>query len=572
MHYRSRPARRTIDFIAAAPLAQKADDRFLVEIISTVASSLNLEEVLEAVVKLLSDASAVHACFVYLLDDEERRLVLRAASEPYDHLAGRIALEHGRGLAWWALEHREPVYIREGALDDPRFAYVPELEEERFQSLVAGPRVGRLGDSIGSITMQTEAPREFTEAEASFLASSASLVAGAIENARLHAETKRRVDELEQLAALAEALARAEAGEDLAPDLVERACRLLAADSVHLYLLREERDRHDLIASHPADATARATLGLTDLGPELDRDKVTVPLVAAGELLGVLAAVGTNRIELARAVANQTAVAMKKIELIERLTEKNLIKDFLEHLAHGKGLADVDRTAERLGIDLTRPHVVVAARPASDALERALAGVAPGSLFDRQENVTRGVLRVPAGGAKPLVEEVRRAHRELGEATAVGISNPCVDAASFPAGFEEADHALLGTTILRNADVVAFEELGPYKYLLRMSLQADPRDAHRQAIGRLADYDERHGTQLLATLEEFLTRRGAISATADALYIHPNTLRQRLRRINELTGLDLRREDGLLIEIAVRLARLERTVAARPHMSGAPRV
>ena len=36
---------------------------------------------LAAVVRLLSDASAVHACFVYLVEDKRERLVLRAASE-----------------------------------------------------------------------------------------------------------------------------------------------------------------------------------------------------------------------------------------------------------------------------------------------------------------------------------------------------------------------------------------------------------------------------------------------------------------------------------------------------------
>ena len=70
--------RTTIRGIATtAP--HRVEDRFLYEIISTVASSLNLEEVLDAVVRLLSDASAVHACFVYLLERDEKRLVLRAA-------------------------------------------------------------------------------------------------------------------------------------------------------------------------------------------------------------------------------------------------------------------------------------------------------------------------------------------------------------------------------------------------------------------------------------------------------------------------------------------------------------
>src|SRR5205085_3623760 len=143
--------------------------RVLHQIISTVGSSLELDEVLEAVVELLSDASAVHACFVYLLEDGGERLMLRAASEPYEHLVGEIALDRGEGLAWWAIEQREPAFIRENALTDPRVKYVPELEEEKFQSLVAVPILGKNSRPVGSILLHTQAPSEFTEAESDFL-------------------------------------------------------------------------------------------------------------------------------------------------------------------------------------------------------------------------------------------------------------------------------------------------------------------------------------------------------------------------------------------------------------------
>jgi purine catabolism regulator len=104
---------------------------------------------------------------------------------------------------------------------------------------------------------------------------------------------------------------------------------------------------------------------------------------------------------------------------------------------------------------------------------------------------------------------------------------------------------------------MAYEELGPYKYLLRMPFDGGVRDAHRDAVARIAEYDRQRSTALLRTLEEFLRRRGSISATAEALYVHPNTLRQRLRRIGELSGLDLRKDDWLMVEIAVKMVRLQ---------------
>jgi DNA-binding PucR family transcriptional regulator len=47
-----------------------------------------------------------------------------------------------------------------------------------------------------------------------------------------------------------------------------------------------------------------------------------------------------------------------------------------------------------------------------------------------------------------------------------------------------------------------------------------------------------------------------VAASARALYIHPNTVRQRLERIERVTGLDLGKEDLLSLELALKLARL----------------
>ena len=555
---------------------QGGEERFLAEIISTVASSLDLEEVLASVVRLLSDASAVHACFVYLLDADGDRLDLYAASEPYEDLAGQISLTRGQGLAWWALERRESAFIRENALDDPRFHHVPELEEERFQSFVSVPLLGRAENPIGVISLHTEAPREFTEAEADFLASSAALVAGAIENARLYEQMGERVLELEHLTELGEEVAVAETLDELGPLAVRRALDLLGASAVHLYLAEQDGERLFLRWSAPQGVDAPQELGLSELGGELGRRgraRVSVSLVAGGELLGALVAHGTTKLDLARTVANQVAVAVKKIEAIERLAEKNLIKDFFQQLAGGAVLGDIQVRAERLAVDLDDPHVVLAAVPASDGLERALARIAPRSVFDRQDNSSRALLRIPAAGFASLVEAVRRVHAEVAPEVAIGISNPCEGVDSFAAGFEEAAHALLGTGVLRTRPrVLTYDDLGVYKYLLRMSRDAGERDKHREAIAKLADYDEAHRTSLLPTLEEFLARRGTISATAGALYIHPNTLRQRLRRIMELTGLDLRREDWLMVEIGVKLAALERVLDSEKNISAPERM
>jgi GAF domain-containing protein len=542
-------------------------EKTLQQIVSTVSSSLELTEVLRAVVRLLTDASGVHACFAYLLDESGDRLVLRAASPPYERQAGKVVMERGEGLAWWAAERGEPAFIRENALADPRTKYFPELEEERFQSLLALPVIGRSGDVIGVITAHTEAPREFSDDEVDFLVTSASLVAGAIENARLYEEARLRVAELEQLTELAEAIARADALDELLQIVVAGTRPLLSARACHVYLLDAGSEELERVASDPEPGTARPTLGLAELGPELARggrsSRLAVPLIANGELIGLLVGEGSARVELGRAVASQVAVGVKKVQVIEQLTEKNLIKDFFEELAGGRPRGDLEGRAARLGCDLEQAHVVLVAEPSSEVLERALRLAAPGSLFDRREDSLRALLKLPTPSVEFLLARLRRIQADLPTPVAIGISSVCEGEAAFVDGFAEAQQALLGTIVLKGEPtVLAYEELGAYKYLLRVALDGGIRDSTVDAVTQLAEYDAQRGAQLVTTLEEFLRRHGNISATSEALFVHPNTLRQRLRRIAELSGLDLRKDDWLMIEIAVKMVKLDQALGA----------
>ena len=71
----------------------------------------------------------------------------------------------------------------------------------------------------------------------------------------------------------------------------------------------------------------------------------------------------------------------------------------------------------------------------------------------------------------------------------------------------------------------------------------------------------------METLERFLADRGSVAASARALYIHPNTVRQRLERIERVTGLDLGKEDLLSLELALKLARSARRPRRRAARS-----
>jgi sugar diacid utilization regulator len=87
------------------------------------------------------------------------------------------------------------------------------------------------------------------------------------------------------------------------------------------------------------------------------------------------------------------------------------------------------------------------------------------------------------------------------------------------------------------ATLVGYESISHLRLLpgLALAMSAELRTVI-DALGGLVTYDLEHSTDLARTLDTFMVNRGSTVRTADQLFIHRNTLRQRLRRIEELTG------------------------------------
>jgi GAF domain-containing protein len=575
----------------AAPLDHgPLESETLYGVIAAVASSPDLDEVLDGIVHLLTGATGCHACFVYLLDGE--RLRLRAASRIYAHLVGRVEFGLDEGLAGWVARNGQPEFIRDHAMADPRMKYVPEIEEERFQSMVAVPIPARSGEVLGVVVLHTEAPREFGEGALNVLVHTASLVAGAIENARLYEDARRRVETLTRLSALSQEIAAVDGREELYRVVTTRVRELLRGDACQLYLLDRATGRLELAAADPPQgraagasaARAEPVEGTAMLLDVLRRrvpstgaaDSVLAAPVAAGdEHLGVLAGVRARPFtaeddELLRAVAHQLAVALKKAELIERLTAENIVRDLFEALASGS-MDVAEARARAAGVDLGRRHVLLHVEPVSghgdarpwpavaERAEARLRRLAPGALCDAGRESLRALLPLRPGAGDGEQAELDQALHEIGaaERVLVGVSGARRGIAEGDRSLREAaDAAQIARALVRGGGALAYADLGAYKYLVRLPLDEAPQDRHWEAVQRLMDYDRRRRSQLVSTLEQYLRDRRSNAVTARALFIHPNTLRQRLDRIETLSGLDLGNEDLLSLELAVKLVRL----------------
>ncbi|WP_242459034.1 PucR family transcriptional regulator [Rhodococcoides fascians] len=150
-------------------------------------------------------------------------------------------------------------------------------------------------------------------------------------------------------------------------------------------------------------------------------------------------------------------------------------------------------------------------------------------------------------------DAVGRIERRTSLALRAAVAAPIADLESVAVARFEVDRVLDGTT--GEVRVTTLEEsrtsvlLGEILELIGNHDQLrDPR------IAELDRYDASNDSRMRESLETYLTCFGDVRSAADRLHVHPNTLRYRIRRVEQILELDLTDSDArLLVEIQLRM-------------------
>ena len=158
----------------------------------TISSSLELEEVLQSVVKSITEAMEVKACALRLLDPRTGQLQLSAVyGLSSSYLAkGPVDVEHSP-IDSEAISGK--VVIIPDVRTDTRFQYKEEARREGIVSVLCVPLEVR-GEAIGVLRVYSDVPCNFCDEDVQFLSVLASLAALAIENANLYESLKNSYD------------------------------------------------------------------------------------------------------------------------------------------------------------------------------------------------------------------------------------------------------------------------------------------------------------------------------------------------------------------------------------------
>jgi PucR C-terminal helix-turn-helix domain/Purine catabolism regulatory protein-like family/GGDEF-like domain len=139
--------------------------------------------------------------------------------------------------------------------------------------------------------------------------------------------------------------------------------------------------------------------------------------------------------------------------------------------------------------------------------------------------------------ARPLLESDRSGIR-----LSAGVSAPAEGVAALAGALHEAGSARRLAALRADAGavcVLSSDQVASHELLLATVPPGVLRSFRERMLGPLLDYDASHRAELLPTLREFLACSGSWNACAARMYLHVNTVRYRIRRIEELTGRDL---------------------------------
>ncbi len=343
----------------------------------------------------------------------------------------------------------------------------------------------------------------------------------------------------------------------------------------------------------------------------LERPRAVAPIVAGRQLLGYIslelpelpAAPLTSR-ALAQAA---TVIALEMVkERLAHEVELRQRRGFADDLLAGRydDPAQMRDRGRYLGHDLRGPFQVlvfdidqfghyVAAQALSDAeidalrrqfLDAVLSVArshAPHALVAGRHDQLALILSAMNEHGQRTIEQVvaavrRACQQRVPDLTiSAGIGKAYPDLVGIPASYAEASRALQVIRRLNaHSKTMTYADLGITRLLFQVENPAELLEFACTRMAPLLAYDQRHDGVLLAALEGYLAANQSVQEAAACLDLHPNTLRYRLHKVEELLGVSLTDITVLLdLQLAclvLRLLQPPEQAQTAPHQPARP--
>jgi sugar diacid utilization regulator len=236
-----------------------------------------------------------------------------------------------------------------------------------------------------------------------------------------------------------------------------------------------------------------------------------VPIASGGRELGAVLQLGPGPPNAGEYLHMAAIAALTKVAVVEARdeTEQSLRGSLVEELLAGERFEDAEviRRARRLGADLTGGALALCAEPIDHSSERLLT-VITAERPDALTQAINGRVYVLLPGS---AEDAAKLATRLGSQARVGVSSRYANTGDLGQALEEAELVL-------DVDEV--------------------RSFYEETVAPIVDHDREYATDLVKSLDTYLSNEYNVRAAAHALQTQTHILSYRLERVKELTGLD----------------------------------
>ena len=344
--------------------------------------------------------------------------------------------------------------------------------------------------------------------------------------------------------------------------------------------LGEKANLPAVLRNRKAAAKANRSHWQQLLFPNHNVARLLSPIISGDRARGYLSIIGAaDELDLLDTTAVEQGAAACALEMAKAKAvseaRKSLRGNFLEGLLAGTiPEREVERLAARLDHDTEQLHAVLTFRW-RDAADVSLRQIETTLNWLLSTNNRQTLVHIYGDShvvafcalrdademalmvklAKRLREQLSADHKEA--VLSAGLSGPIESLTEWPQAYKDAVQAMEVGERLNLTEVVEFNSLGIYRLLGQLDDIPAVREFCDEVIGPLVQYDREHRSSLVLTIEEYFNHRGNVSQTAEALFIHRNTLLYRLERIQELTRQELNQSDmQLALHLALKLWQL----------------
>ena len=578
---------------AAAQAAHEANE--LRAVTEQLRSVRDLDQVLHSIASRTIDLLDADICGVLLREGEV--LEMRSCVGHRFAETAKLRMRQGQGVAGRVFATGQIGRVDDYLADDTISSDFRSLAgREAARSALAVP-LKLQGDLIGVLEVWRRRSSVFSDRDVLRLVTLSDFASIAIDNARLYEEQQQMLDELRTTRVALEReveISRRTASlqRTLIDAVLDRPTLAALADVVACELgcvVAIYGPEGQQVAVRPKQSEIEVpdrvrrppTSGISISLPEVPGDVRARlhPVFVESERLGAVLLIGAGEAhDLLEVACSQVAMACSLAHLHERAASRaraEALEQAMWDLLTGPieaRLAARSR-AHQMGVSLTGPHQVVYGKIndveslTGDAVDHMAGEIVRAMTHDPA--TARHTLMSLQGDHVVAVTPVRdsvEVRDLIGAWTAAGraavpglsiswgVSRIHEDAFALASAFEEATTALTAALRLGVRNVALYDELGIVRLLLGSGSDPDLHTFIDEVTGPLLAYDEEHDGSLILTLRTYFDANCSQKTAAERLFIHHKTMRYRLERIRQLTGLDLtQHEDRLRADVALRI-------------------